>query len=313
MENATLEVRDLVKHYAAVRAVDGVSFTVQPGEIFALLGPNGAGKTTLVRMLLGIILPDTGSVDWQLGGAAGGRDPRRLGYLPEERGLHKDVPILRSLIYFGMLRGMTKADARSAASDWLERLELSDRASDKLDTLSKGNQQKIQFAAAVLHRPAVAVLDEPFSGLDPVNQERFLDHLQRMRDEGTTILLSAHQMALVERVADRLLLIDRGKAVLTGTLDEIRERALVGRSVLLTLDGTPEEGALAGCPGVISVEDLEEGRFRLQLTDDGPLNELLAELARRVTVREIHDERRTLHDVYVEAVRSSAAGTEGAA
>ena len=239
MGGPVLEVRDVVKRYATVRAVDGLAFEVERGEIFALLGPNGAGKTTMVRMLLRILRPDEGSIRWDLGQPAGERaDPRRIGYLPEERGLHKDVPVLRSLTYFGMLHGMSRREARAEGQRWLEELELAERARDKLDTLSKGNQQKVQFAAAVLHRPEFAVLDEPFSGFDPVNQERFLAHIQEMRARGTTVVLSAHQMPLVERVADRILLIDRGRAVLSGTLEEIRARSRVGRRLLLELGGT---------------------------------------------------------------------------
>lgn len=309
MDGPTLEIQDVVKQYADVRAVDHLSFEVQRGEIFALLGPNGAGKTTMVRMLLRIIRPDSGTVRWRLDGVNGDApDPRRIGYLPEERGLHKDVPILRSLIYFGMLRGMTRSEARSASEEWLDRLELSDRATHKLDSLSKGNQQKIQFAAAVLHRPSFAVLDEPFSGFDPINQERFLAHIQMMRDEGTTILLSAHQMPLVERAADRILLIDRGRAVLSGRLDEIRSQVRVGRKLLLEVDGSFEQSSLEGCPGVVSVESVENRQVKLDLADESPLNEILTELSKRVTICGVHDERPTLHDIYVEAVRRSAEG-----
>ena len=320
---AALDVREIVKQFAQVRAVDGLSFRVEPGEIFALLGPNGAGKTTLVRMLLGIIHPDAGRIAWRLD-ETGERapNPRLLGYLPEERGLHKDVPVLRSLVYFGMLRGMPRAAARRSANEWLERLELSERRTEKLGALSKGNQQKVQFAAAILHGPAFAVLDEPFSGFDPVNQERFLEHIDALRAAGTTILLSAHQMQLVERAADRILLIDRGRALLEGTLDQIRERFGVKRRLRLTLLGSPDQGVtretLLACPGVLTVnmgarnpnEDagapdaigVTPTAVQLDLEGDGPLNDILAELARRATIVSVHDEQPTLHDIYIEAV-----------
>jgi ABC-2 type transport system ATP-binding protein len=216
-----LRVEGVTKRYRGVTAVDGLSFHVERQQIMALLGPNGAGKTTTVRMIQGIVPPDEGRVILDIPGATGAPRPG-LGYLPEDRGLYKDQPIERTLRFFGRLRGLTKSEARDATESWLERFGLADRRRDKLDTLSKGNQQKVQFASAVLHRPAFAVLDEPFSGLDPVNQDAFLELLAELRDEGMTILLSAHQMELVERIADRVLLMARGREVLSGSLDELR-------------------------------------------------------------------------------------------
>jgi ABC-2 type transport system ATP-binding protein len=216
-----LRVDGVTKRYRGVTAVDGLSFTVERQQIMALLGPNGAGKTTTVRMIQGIVPPDEGRVTLDIPGATGAPRPG-LGYLPEDRGLYKDQPIERILRFFGRLRGLSKGEARDATQSWLERFELADRRRDKLDTLSKGNQQKVQFASAVLHRPAFAVLDEPFSGLDPVNQDAFLELLSELRDEGMTILLSAHQMELVERIADRVLLMARGREVLSGDLDALR-------------------------------------------------------------------------------------------
>lgn len=217
-----LSVDSITKQFANVNAVDGLSFDVREGEIFALIGPNGAGKTTTVRMLTGIIKPDSGSIRYTLNGQSAWPAASDLGYLPEERGLYKDMPVVQTLAHMAALRGMKRADADAAALEWLSAVSLKERALDKLETLSKGNQQKIQFISAVLHRPRFIILDEPFSGLDPLNQEFFSDQIRRLRDEGATILLSAHQMQLVERLADRVLLLNRGRAVLYGTLDEIR-------------------------------------------------------------------------------------------
>jgi ABC-2 type transport system ATP-binding protein len=189
-----LDVRSVRKRFASVQAVSDLSLTVRPGEIFALLGPNGAGKSTLLRML------------------------------PEDRGLYQDMPLVAVLTYFGSLRGLAPAAAQRAAEHWLDRLELLPRAKEKVGTLSKGNQQKVQFAAAVLHRPACAILDEPFSGLDPLNQELFLRLVTELRDQGTTVILSAHQMSLVERLADHVFIMHHGREVLSGTLPEIRAR-----------------------------------------------------------------------------------------
>ena len=226
MQDHILSVDAVEKEFGVIRAVDRLSFSVRRGEIFAFLGPNGAGKSTTVRMLVGILRPDAGRIRYHLNGETAARlDSSLLGYLPEDRGLYPDVPLVRTLTYMGTIRGMGRLAASRAAMEWLERLDLADRAHDKLDALSKGNQQKVQFIAAVLHRPAFAVLDEPFSGLDPLRQDLFLDILRELRDGGTTVLLSAHQMSLVERVADRVLLMSRGREVLSGTIEDIKSGA----------------------------------------------------------------------------------------
>lgn len=218
-----LDVRSVRKRFASVQAVSDLSLTVRPGEIFALLGPNGAGKSTLLRMLVGITRPDEGTVRWPSLGVD--RLPASaLGYLPEDRGLYQDMPLVAVLTYFGSLRGLAPDAARRAAEHWLDRLELLPRAKEKVSTLSKGNQQKVQFAAAVLHRPVCAILDEPFSGLDPLNQELFLRLVTELRDQGTTVILSAHQLALVERLADHVFIMHHGREVLSGTMPEIRAR-----------------------------------------------------------------------------------------
>ncbi|HEV7764629.1 MAG TPA: ATP-binding cassette domain-containing protein [Thermoanaerobaculia bacterium] len=220
-----IAIRDVGKKFATVTAVDGITLDIPAGRIFALLGPNGAGKTTLLRMILGLMLPDSGSIRWHATSHAAGiahPDARTIGYLPEDRGLYPDVEVLRTLVYFGTLRGMTRAAARAAALQWLERLELLDRAREPVKALSKGNQQKVQFISAVLHAPSVAVLDEPFSGLDPMNQDLFLTLLRDLADDGTTVLLSAHQLQLVERIADELVVINRGQVILKGTVEEVR-------------------------------------------------------------------------------------------
>jgi ABC-2 type transport system ATP-binding protein len=218
-----LGVDDVAKSFSGVRAVAGVSLDLTRGEILALVGPNGAGKTTLLRMIIGMISPDRGRIRYGFGGEPSERaDPSRLGYLPEERGLYLDVPVRRVLHYFAALRGMPRRDAALEVDRWLERLSLADRAGDEVRNLSKGNQQKVQFLTAILHRPALAVLDEPFSGLDPLNQDAFLGLIRELRAGGTTVLFSAHQMQLVERLADRVILISQGRFVAQGTLPELR-------------------------------------------------------------------------------------------
>jgi ABC-type uncharacterized transport system ATPase subunit len=229
MSPPILRCVEVTKQFAERRAVDRLDFAVEPGEIFALLGPNGAGKTTLVRMLVGLLRPDSGRIEVHVEGTVAARLPAATsGYLPEERGLYREISVLRSLIYFGRLRGLTTADAERSALDWLSRLGLADRARERLDALSKGNQQRVQFAAAVLHRPRFVVLDEPFSGLDPLSQDFFLDLVRELRAAGTTILLSAHQMDLVERVADRILVMNhrRQRLAEAGWTEQALDRVL---------------------------------------------------------------------------------------
>lgn len=305
-----LDVRNAHKSYATVAAVRGVSLAVQPGEIFALLGPNGAGKTSLVRMIVGITHPDSGEVAFPALGT-GRPAPNQLGYLPEERGLFSGVPILRTLVYFGGLRGMSRADARAAASKWLERFELADRANEKVETLSKGNQQKVQFIASILHRPTLAVLDEPFSGLDPLNQDLFLGILRELRDAGMTILLSAHQMQLVERLVDRVFLLHRGEEVLSGTLAEIRERSRVGNRVHVELGPGEDASALGHLRGVESVE-ANGSRGVVTLEGGAPLAAFLGEVASRFAIASVRTEELSLHDIYVRAVGPAARPAEEA-
>jgi ABC-2 type transport system ATP-binding protein len=219
----TLVVDGLVKRFGEIRAVDNVSFEVKPDTIVALLGPNGAGKTTLIRVLVGILRPDSGSARFSFDGRQSSVLPPGLSaYLPEERGLYGDIAVRSTLAYFGVLRGMDRRDADRAADAWLQRLGLEDRHAALLKELSKGNQQKIQFASALLHQPRFAILDEPFSGLDPLNQDLFLDLIRGVRDRGASVLLSAHQMQLVERIADRIIIIDRGMLLMDDDMEGIR-------------------------------------------------------------------------------------------
>jgi ABC-type Na+ transport system ATPase subunit NatA len=180
-----LKVNAVEKKFASVKAVNHLSFEVSQGEVFALLGPNGAGKTTMIRMILGIIRPDSGDIHFQWPDSKKTLASRgQVGYLPEERGLYKEIPILRTLTYLGTLRGMRRKAAAAAAQRWIERFGLKERATDKLETLSKGNQQKVQFIAAILHQPSLVILDEPFSGLDPINQELFSTIIRELRRNG---------------------------------------------------------------------------------------------------------------------------------
>lgn len=233
------------KSFGSVRAVDQVSFEVDQQQIFSLLGPNGAGKTTLVRMLIGMLPPDEGTFIWQNNdGSNAPLDRAKLGYLPEDRGLYKDQPVAATLEYFAALRGMNRAESRRVAQLWIERLGLTPYAKSKLETLSKGNQQKVQIATAVLHRPALVVLDEPFSGLDPINQELMVNLIREIRSEGATILLSAHQLHLIERLADHVMIIAKGREVLSGTVSEICQGPHSGKTLRIEFEQPVDETLL---------------------------------------------------------------------
>ncbi|HKX46381.1 MAG TPA: ATP-binding cassette domain-containing protein [Planctomycetota bacterium] len=304
-----LTLTDVTKRYRTVTAVDGLSFSVARQEIFALLGPNGAGKTTTVRLIQGILAPDAGTIAFGVDGARGHCRPG-LGYLPEDRGLYRDQPIGRILEVFGRLRGMSRADARRETAAWLDRFELGDRRREKLETLSKGNQQKVQFAAAILHRPALAVLDEPFSGLDPVNQDLFLELLEELRRGGMTILLSAHQMDLVERCVDRLMILGAGRRLLQGTVDELRAQGTDGVRLAVALEHGPPP--LAGDPCVSAANAQGDGTYLVEAHDGVELPELLSAVSRWPGLRGVSSRRRRLHEIYVDVVaRAAADGARG--
>src|SRR5436190_20087495 len=218
-----LAVRDVVKVFGDVRAVDGVSFTVRRGSITGLLGRNGAGKTTTIRMITGIFMPDSGEIGWLGGGDGSGSAFRdRIGYLPEERGLYRQMKIVELLLFLAEIKGKRPAEVRPKIDQWLERFELTEKRDAKVEELSKGNQQKVQLIATLLHDPDLIILDEPQSGLDPVNMVLVRNLLRELKEEGRTILLSTHMMGEAEKMADDIVLIHRGKVVLDGSLDEVR-------------------------------------------------------------------------------------------
>jgi ABC-2 type transport system ATP-binding protein len=309
--DSVLELERVCKRFGDLQAVDALSFGVRAGEVFGFLGPNGAGKTTTLRMVMGITRPDEGRILFE-GSADLDRD--RVGYLPEERGLYPDAPVLDMLVYLGELRGMRAGAARQAARAWLERFELTDRAGHKVNTLSKGNQQKLQFAGAMLHRPALVVLDEPFSGLDPLNQELAMRIMRELCEQGTAVLLSAHQLDLVERLADRFLLLSHGRALFGGTLEEVRQAATGGAELMVRVELTPHDGLEPVERAVAAVmpearlgrEALGDGRQVLEIAvpPGRDLAPLLAAVAAHAAVHGMETQRLPLHELYVRAVES---------
>ncbi len=233
--NPTVSVSHLSKSFGAVRAVEDVSFEVFPGEIFGLLGPNGAGKTTSIRMMLDIFKAERGEIS-VLGGKMDEAKKNRIGYLPEERGMYKDLKLEPTLIFLARLKGLSEAEAKRRLPDWLKRLDLYDHRYKKVQELSKGMQQKAQVIATLLHEPDLIVIDEPFSGLDPVNTRLVEDIIREQQAAGKTIIMSTHQMHQVEALCSRIALIDKGRTVLYGEVDQIK-RNFAGNAVTITGQG----------------------------------------------------------------------------
>ena len=216
-----LKLANISKQYDGVRAVDQVSFAVQKGDIYGFLGPNGAGKTTTIRMIMGIIQPDSGSIEISDNNMENlGR--QIIGYLPEDRGLYQKQKLGEIIVYFGLLRGLEKTAAKIKAAEWLERFGLGDQQKRKVEELSKGNQQKVQFILSLVHDPTLLILDEPFTGLDPLNQLLLKEIIQEKREAGTTILFSTHQMEQVERLCNNICLINQGRIIVEGALESIQ-------------------------------------------------------------------------------------------
>lgn len=295
---ATVEVSHLAKAFGEVRAVSDVSFAVRPGEIFGLLGPNGAGKTTTIRIMLDIFKADAGTVSI-LGGPMTEGKKDRIGYMPEERGLYQDMQLEKCLVYLGTLKGMSSSDARERAHYYLERLDLIQHRKKKVKELSRGMQQKAQIVNTVLHQPELLVVDEPFSGLDPVNTQLVKELMVELRLEGTTIIMSTHMMRQVEELCDRILLINRGANVLYGSLEQIR-RQFSGHGVLVQI-----EGALPEVAGVTSIEQ-HNGAIHLLLAEDTTPQRVVKQLVDSdVLIERFEIAVPTLDEIFIQAVSDS--------
>ncbi|KUO63264.1 hypothetical protein APF79_09635 [bacterium BRH_c32] len=301
-----LEVNSISKDFLNVKAVNNISFNVEQGDIFAFLGPNGAGKTTTLRILLDIIKADSGKIQWNLNGKSNQLpEASHIGYLPEERGLYLDIPILKSLIYLASIRGMDKKDAKKSALEWLEKIDLADRANEKLQVLSKGNQQKIQFVASILHQPTFLILDEPFSGLDPLNQEIFIDFIKEINNQGTTILLSAHQMPLVEKIAKKVFLINNGMELYNGSLSSIYQTFGKKHIIELQFESDVNEFTLRNLSGIESVNIIDDFRVKLtfeQLTD---MKSVLNQLVKVEGISDITSYKPDLHEIFLQLIKNA--------
>jgi len=300
--DAILELQHLSKRYGDRVAVDDLSFVVPRGAVFGLLGPNGAGKTTTIRMVMRIIASDTGDV--LLDGQPVDDDRRRIiGYLPEERGLYKKMKVLEHLVYLGTIRGIRPGEAKKRAAAWLERFELDSWATNKVEDLSKGMQQKIQLIGTILHRPPLLILDEPFSGLDPINTRQLKDLLLDMAAEGVTIVLSTHVLPQVDELCTSICLINRARPILYGSLEKIRTD-YGGNTWRVQSDLA--ESDLAAIPGVVAVHPLGEERL-LDLEDGADSRQLLRALVDHSRVETFTRFVPDLENIFIRAVEEDRA------
>ncbi|HPE89985.1 MAG TPA: ATP-binding cassette domain-containing protein [Spirochaetales bacterium] len=301
-----LSVDKVVKTYETVRAVDGLSFEARPGEIFGLIGPNGAGKSTTIRMIMNVIAPDEGTIRFD-GKAFSEAKKERIGYLPEERGLNRKVKVIDTLVYLGVLKGLDPADARRRAESWLERFELSDWKGEKVEALSKGMAQKVQFIGSVVHDPDLVLFDEPFSGLDPVSQDTLLDAVLELKAKGKTVLFSTHVMEQAERLCDRILLVRKGRELVSGPLAELKS-SYGSNSVQIEYDG--DGSFIAGLPCVDGVRTMPRW-IEASLADGHGSDELFSALSGKVRVRRFQLMEPSLHALFVSLVESSADAGSG--
>ncbi|HCS21825.1 MAG TPA: ABC transporter ATP-binding protein [Bacteroidetes bacterium] len=295
-----LSVKSVSKHYSGKTALDQVSLQADPGKILGLLGPNGAGKTSLIRIITMITAPDSGEVFFE------NQKMRQelisgIGYLPEERGLYRKMTILDQAMYFGRLKGLSRTDCMAAIRHWFDKLEMSDWKKKKLEELSKGMQQKVQFVLTVLHKPRLIILDEPFTGFDPLNAEIIKEEILGLRDQGACILLSTHRMESVEELCDDITLINNGKVIIEGEVNEVRNRFKKSEFELV-YTGTLK----SGLPGVLERKDtaLRDGATHslFVMQKDAAINELIQEVMKQAHLLEFREKIPSIKDIFIERI-----------
>ena len=303
-----IEVKNVVKQYAGHRALDDVSLSVPKGCVYGLLGPNGAGKTSLIRILNQITQPDSGEVLFN-GKPADVSTMRNIGYLPEERGLYKKMKVAEQIIYLARLKGMSRNDATTETEMWLRRFDLTEWRNKKLEALSKGMAQKVQFISTVIHHPELLIFDEPFSGFDPVNAEQLKHEILRLKDEGATILFSTHNMASVEEVCERITLINHAKVVLEGNVTDIRRsHSKHLYDIHLCQDAPP-----APVEGLFNVESCAPGKAggidaEIRLCEGVAKRDAIAFINSRYELAGFSEKLPTMNEVFIETVQQNKEG-----
>ena len=302
---AHLSVEHATKRYRNVVAVNDVSFEAQPGRVLGLLGPNGAGKTSSIRMITYITTPDEGQVLFD-GKPVGPWSQEKMGYLPEERGLYKKLSVGEQLLYLAELKGLSRADAKQRITHWLDRFEASDWSKKKTEELSKGMQQKVQFISTILHEPELLILDEPFSGLDPINSELLKDVIQELKDQNRTIVFASHRMEQVEQLCDDICLIASGRIVLQGTLREVKQQ-FKRDAVVIEFDGSDAFLDALEAAGKIEVGNRSQNRAEFRLLGGTPPRQVLeAALSKANEVYRFEVVEPSLNDIFVSVVGQDA-------
>ncbi|RJE87772.1 ATP-binding cassette domain-containing protein [Paenibacillus sp. 1011MAR3C5] len=292
-----LVVEQVMKQYGEKTAVNNISFEVSEGEIYGLLGANGAGKTTTMRMVLGLIYPDGGSIKYN-GKPYSNEQLSRLGYLPEERGLYPKIRVSDQIIYLSQLRGMSRKDADQNLKYWLEKFEVPEYYNKRVEELSKGNQQKIQFIAAVNHRPNIVIMDEAFSGLDPVNVELLKSTVKELRDSGATILFSTHRMEHVEELCRNITILHRSNTVVKGSIKEIKKQYPRERVILSTENEVKGLESISGVTGV----NLQEYGYEIGIQNEAVGGEILRHAMAQSTVTRFEIKEPTLNEIFIKTV-----------
>jgi ABC-2 type transport system ATP-binding protein len=293
-----LQIQDLHKSYGAVKALDGCTFTADRGRMLGFLGPNGAGKTTAMRTIFGLVTPDRGTVTWN-GAKIGHEERMRFGYMPESRGLYPKMKVADQLTYLGRLHGMGADEAATAANELLDRLGLSDRARDQTEKLSHGNQQRVQLAAALVNEPELLVLDEPFSGLDPIGVATLAEVLAERAERGAAVVFSSHQLDLVEDLCEDVVIIRQGRVVQTGAVEEIKDASPV-RDLEIEL----ADGLAPGLDGLEQYVSAREGdRIFLQVPADLDVRPLMSGALATGSVRRFVYTTPSLSEIFLEAVK----------
>lgn len=292
-----LVLKNVSKTFVGKRAVDNISFELNKPGVFGLLGTNGAGKTTTIRMLLGIIKKDSGEITWN--GKVVDRKSVNFGYLPEERGVYPKTKIYNQLMYFAELKGMKKEEADEAIKNWAKKLKVEEYLDKPAEKLSKGNQQKIQFMTAVIHNPELLVLDEPFSGLDPVNTELLKNIIINLVKEGKYIIMSAHQMSTIEEFCSDILILNKGKTVIKGNLKEIKDTYPANRVQIETNENIETDIKKLG----FEIENIKNYSYTIKIFDEQKAHELLKELViKGITINKFEIMKPTLNDIFIEKV-----------
>jgi len=302
-----LQVNNVIKNYARHRALDDVSLSVPQGKIYGLLGPNGAGKTTLIRIINHITAPDAGSVIFE-GHELTQNDVAKIGYLPEERGLYKKMKVGEQAVFFARLKGLSKADATRALKKWFDRFEISTWWNRKVEELSKGMAQKVQFIVTVLHEPKLLIFDEPFSGFDPINANLLRDEIIRLKENGATVIFSTHNMSSVEEICDNISLINQGKNILSGNVDDLRREFSRGR-YSLEFNGDPRmlSGAIENLIESSSLEEAAYGRLRMNvlLKPDVTFRQLISVSNEATELTGANEAIASMNDIFIQTVNSN--------